>query len=209
MSDPTNAGSAGAYDRCDKAPQIPGTAPGKGHMLFCPGWLKCFKESVSKLQCGTTNCWDVIDILQFHAYFYRPQVLISKVTIWINAWTEDLQGLKGRKKKTLWLSEFARAGATRSDDPDGLTSDFMETVIPWLKKNPYVSGWSWFSQDNRSFASFPINGFAPQTSFWASDLIDAHGQLTVIGQKYVDLCRRSWQSCCKWGSRKCAGARLL
>merc|ERR1719229_15821 len=55
------AASSGDYSQCNSAKQTPAD-----HMNDCAGWLKCFKESVMKLPCGDTNCWDVIDVLQFH-----------------------------------------------------------------------------------------------------------------------------------------------
>lgn len=43
-----------------------------------PHWL-CVQANVIQLQCGAENCWDAIDVIQFHAYFYNSSELIAKV----------------------------------------------------------------------------------------------------------------------------------
>lgn len=177
------AASASSFSKCNDSPQTDAN-----HMPWCPGWLKCFKESVIQLECGATNCWDVIGVIQFHSYVYTAPELIKKVQAWENVWAEDLQGTNGRSKKSLWLTEFSRAGTTNPSDLDGKARAFMEESIAYLKASEYVSGWSWFSQDSSSFHSFPIGDRMPDSDFWASDLIDASGALTVIGEKYVSLC---------------------
>eukprot|EP00420_Gonyaulax_spinifera_P015633 CAMPEP_0197905306 /NCGR_PEP_ID=MMETSP1439-20131203/60043_1 /TAXON_ID=66791 /ORGANISM="Gonyaulax spinifera, Strain CCMP409" /LENGTH=354 /DNA_ID=CAMNT_0043526577 /DNA_START=54 /DNA_END=1118 /DNA_ORIENTATION=- len=184
MADPEGPASAGSFAGCNESPQTR-----ENHMAWCAGWLKCFKESVIKLRCGETNCWDVIDVLQFHAYVYTAEDLIAKVRLWETNWAAELKGESGMKRKSLWLTEFARAGTTNSSDPDGLGRDFIERSVRYLKSSPYVSGWSWFSQDTTTFASFTIGNRQPASAFWASDLIDGQGSLTVLGKKYVSACR--------------------
>merc|ERR1719210_295401 len=47
-----------------------------GSHSLAKSWQKIvlgFKESVMNLKCGSTNCWDIIEILQFHAYFYEAK----------------------------------------------------------------------------------------------------------------------------------------
>lgn len=183
MADAGSSGSVGDYSRCDASPQLP-----SNHMDYCDGWLKCFKQQVIQLPCGNTNCWDLIDILQFHDYAYTAEDLILKVQTWESAWAEDLRGLAGRSKKTLWLTEFARAGAVDARDPDGRTREFIHKSVEYLKASPYVSGWSWFSQDTTTFKSFPIGGVPPAEPFWSSELIDRDGHITVIGEAYVRAC---------------------
>jgi len=177
------ASSGNDGEQCSNSPQSDAS-----HMPDCLGWLKCFKAAVISLNCGTTNCWDVINVIQFHAYYYKASDLIKKANLYESTWAEDLQALNGRSKKTLWLTEFAHAGTTDSADPDGQASKFMEESINYMKQSPYFSGWSWFSQDSSTFASFTIDGIKPTSKFWASDLINKAGQLTKIGEKYVSLC---------------------
>jgi len=184
MADPSGSASSGAYEACNHAAQVPGN-----YMAYCPGWLKCFKENVKRLQCGDTNCWDVIDVIQFHAYVYTPEDLINAVMKWEDTWFEDLFGLNGNSKKSLWLTEFARAGAVDSTDPDGKTREFMSKAVKYLKASPHISGWSWFSQDVSTFASFVIGGVVPESSRWSSELINQQGRATVIGEHYESLCR--------------------
>jgi len=184
MADPEHgAASAGDYSRCNASPQTPAD-----HMDWCAGWLRCFKESVIRLDCGGVNCWDAIDVLQFHAYVYTAEALVEKVQAWERVWAEDLQGLGQRTRKSLWLTEFSRAGTTDPADPDGAGRAFMEEAVAYLRSSPYVSGWSWFSQTNTTFASFPIGGREPETDFWASDLIDEAGRMTKLGERYSSLC---------------------
>jgi len=185
-ADPGLVASAGEYQSCNGSPQTP-----DNFLPFCPGWLKCFKESAIKLSCGETNCWDVIDVLQFHAYAYTAQDVIDKIAAWETVWVEDVTGANGRSKKTLWLTEVAHAGAVDSSDPDGKTRAFMDDIIAYMRESPYVSGWSWFSQDRSTFASFTIGGVEPETATWASDLIDKDGKATVIGEHYAELCKGS------------------
>jgi hypothetical protein len=181
MADPSRFASAGDdASKCNESPQTD-----QGHMPWCLGWMKCFKESVIKLDCGGRNCWDAIDVLQFHGYEYDADRLISKVQNWERTWADELQGKNGRRKKTLWLTEFAHAGTTDCSDPDGAASDFMQKSVEYLKSSPYVSGWSWFSQ---RFSSFKIDDRVPEADYWRSELITKEGELTVLGRKYQELC---------------------
>jgi len=183
MADADKAASAGDFAPCNAAPQLPGN-----HMDDCQGWLKGFKESAMQQTCGATNCWDAIDVIQFHAYYYDSASFIAKVKHWEETWAEDLQGTGGRTKKSLWITEFAHAGTTDPADPDGSGRTFMEESVAYLKASPYVSGWSWFSQDNTTFASFTIDGRAPTSKFWDSSLISKSGATTALGAKYFSLC---------------------
>merc|ERR1712196_66596 len=58
--------SVGSYSECLGRQQSPGD-----HLDNCLGWLKAFKHYAMQLTCGSTNCWDEIDVIQFHAYFYE------------------------------------------------------------------------------------------------------------------------------------------
>ena len=182
MADPSAFASTGPDSQeCNSSPQMP-----DNHMRFCTGWMQCFKDNVMKLSCGDQNCWDVISVLQFHAYEYAAANLIAKVQRWEQVWADDVDGANGRTRKTLWLTEFAHAGSTDSKDPTGEAREFMEQSISYLKTSPHVSGWSWFSQ--ASWDSFEIDNVVPATKFWSSDLISADGQITPLGQKYSELC---------------------
>mmetsp|Transcript_39137 Transcript_39137/g.113072 ORF Transcript_39137/g.113072 Transcript_39137/m.113072 type:complete len:259 (+) Transcript_39137:154-930(+) len=183
-ADPLHRASAGEYASCMASPQTP-----QAHMAYCPGWLRCFKDTVIELPCGDTNCWDIIDALQFHAYAHDAQDVKDKVDSWARVWSDDLTGANGRKKKSLWLTEVARAGAVDSSDPDGKTCDFITDIVRYLKGHEHVSGWSWFSADDTSFWSFVIDGIEPTTPTRASDLIDGQGKLTTIGECYARACR--------------------
>jgi len=180
MADPSRFASTGAdAAACNASPQT-----WENHMPWCLGWMKCFKENVIQLDCGGgLNCWDAIDVLQFHAYEYEAEGLIGKVKAWETTWADELQGLNGRRKKTLWLTEFAHAGTTDPNDPAALA--FMEQTIGYMKDSPYVSGWSWFSQ---TFSSFTIDDIKPATNDWLSELIDKVGQITPLGRRYQEIC---------------------
>lgn len=184
MADATGTGSVGDYQNCNFA-----TQDEQFHDLDnCAGWLKCFQQKVMTLECGKTNCWDVIGVIQFHSYQYTSQAVTKAVQTWEKAWADDIAGTGGRSKKTLWLTEFAHAGTTDASDPDGTARAFMEESINFFKTRPSISGFSWFSQPN--WASFTIGGQKPASPTWTSELINAAtGQLTVLGQKYMSLCK--------------------
>merc|ERR1712050_506746 len=180
MADATGSGSVGDYSTCNSA-----TQDEQFHDLDnCAGWLKCFQKKVEQLECGATNCWDIISIIQFHSYQYSSADLIKSAQTWENAWADDMQGINGRSKKTLWLTEWAHAGTTDANDPDGKAAAFMTESINFLKTRPAISGFSWFSQPN--WASFVIDGKQPVSPTWTSELINAAtGQLTKLGQAYT------------------------
>jgi len=186
MADAAVTASAGDYSGCDASPQT-----AANHMPECEGWLLCFKEAALRKQCGHTNCWDAITVLQLHAYFYSADEFIAKMKRWESAWSDDLNGVNGRSKKTLWVTEFAHAGTTDPSDADGEARKFMTAAVNYMKASPHVTGWSWFSQTNSSFDSFVIDGVQPTSPFWASNLIDGAGALTTIGKTCADLCTTS------------------
>jgi hypothetical protein len=182
MADATGSGSAGDYSTCNSA-----TQDEQFHDLDnCAGWLKCFQKRVEQLECGATNCWDVISTIQLHAYEYASADVISKIQTWETAWADDINGVNNRSKKTLWLTEWAHAGTTDASDPDGKAGAFMTESINFMKSRPSVGGFSWFSEPN--WPSFVIKGITPVSPIWTSQLIDpTTGQLTKLGQTYTTL----------------------
>lgn len=181
MADPSRFASKGPdAAACNASPQS-----WEAHMPWCLGWMQCFKDNVIRLDCGGVNCWDAIDVLQFHAYEYDAQRLIGKVKNWESNWADELNGANGRRKKTLWLTEFAHAGTTDANDPDGQATAFMEQTVGYLRSSPFVSGWSWFSQ---TFSSFTIDDITPASAYWSSELFRSNGQITTLGRKYQELC---------------------
>lgn len=182
MADATNSGSVGDYSTCNFAQQDE-----QFHDLDdCAGWLKCFQKKVEKLECGATNCWDVISVLQFHSYNYEAADLIKHIKTWETSWADDLNGVNNRSKKKLWLSEWAHAGTTDPSDPDGKAGAFMTEAINFMKSRPTMDGFSWFSEPD--FPSFKIKGITPVSPTWTSALIDpTTGQLTKLGKTYTSL----------------------
>ena len=82
----------------------------------CSGWLQLFKVAALKLPCidfrgADTNCWDVIDAIQVHAYAKDAAEVKAKLREYYEVFEEDFEGTAGRKKKTLWLTEVAMGSA--------------------------------------------------------------------------------------------------
>eukprot|EP01050_Picozoa_sp_SAG11_P005796 SAG11_NODE_422_length_9597_cov_11.289488_4_plen_554_part_00 len=46
-----------------------------------------------------TNCWDVIDVIQIHAYARTVEEVLQKIRGYYEVFTDDFEGLKGRSKK--------------------------------------------------------------------------------------------------------------
>jgi len=182
MADSTTTGSVGPYGNCDTAPQTKDF-----HVDDCKGWLLCFKESVQKLNCGRANCWDVIDIIQFHAYYHTSDKFINKLQYWEESWADDLQGLNGRTPKKFVVTEFAHCGTSDPADPDGEGRKFMTETIGYMANSDNYAGWSWFAAPNTTFASFVIDRIVPTKPFWDSTLIYENGETTELGKHYASL----------------------
>eukprot|EP01047_Picozoa_sp_COSAG01_P071622 COSAG01_NODE_11168_length_1991_cov_1.832452_2_plen_406_part_00 len=87
-----------------------GADPAKMH--FCHGWLQVFKNYTLGLNCTdfqgrATNCWDVIDAIQIHAYARTAAEVLDKIRLYRQVFADDFEGTNGRTKKTLWLTEVA------------------------------------------------------------------------------------------------------
>lgn len=61
--------------------------------------------------------------------------------------------------------------------------------MAYFKSSPYVSGWSWFAETNKTFTSFTIDEIVPKAPFWGSELFELpSGKLTPLGETYARLC---------------------
>ena len=89
-----------------------------------------FKNFTLKLPCQdmatgkTTNCWDAMDAINIHAYSRTAQEVKAKISGYYDVFKEDFEGLNGRTKKTLWLTEVAMA----SNKPAEI-SQFMTELL--------------------------------------------------------------------------------
>ena len=96
----------------------------------CQGWMAMFKNFTLKLPCQdmatgkTTNCWDAMDAINIHAYSRTAQEVKAKISGYYDVFKEDFEGLNGRTKKTLWLTEVAMA----SNKPAEI-SQFMTELL--------------------------------------------------------------------------------
>ena len=55
------------------------------------------------------------------------------------------------------------------------------------EKFGYVERVSWFSEF--SFGSFPVGSYVPAAhEAWASSLFNPYGDLSVVGEKFFELC---------------------
>ncbi|CAE8648109.1 unnamed protein product, partial [Polarella glacialis] len=57
----------------------------------------------------------VIDHIQIHAYARTAAEVKTKIEGYYDAFQEDFEGLNGRKKKTLWLTEVAMGSNNASE----------------------------------------------------------------------------------------------
>eukprot|EP01063_Lacrimia_lanifica_P011218 TRINITY_DN18025_c0_g1_i1.p1 TRINITY_DN18025_c0_g1~~TRINITY_DN18025_c0_g1_i1.p1 ORF type:complete len:534 (+),score=166.27 TRINITY_DN18025_c0_g1_i1:52-1653(+) len=163
---------------------------------ICPGWLAEFKKSALKLDCigfdgRATNCWDVLDVIQVHAYAHYPQAVTAKMDDYYNVFKEDFDGTNGRSRKTLWLTEVAMG----SNNVTAIT-DFMGQLMSSTDglgnraKYPYVEKVSWFS--NWAWDAFPLDGITPRPNeVWSSGLYQPLGSVSPLGEAFLKLCRGS------------------
>jgi hypothetical protein len=71
-----------------------------------------FKKFTMAMTCidfagKSTNCWDVIDVIQIHAYAKSAKEVKQKIASYYAEFSDDFEGTNGRTKKSLWLSEVA------------------------------------------------------------------------------------------------------
>mmetsp|Transcript_52334 Transcript_52334/g.162404 ORF Transcript_52334/g.162404 Transcript_52334/m.162404 type:complete len:383 (-) Transcript_52334:105-1253(-) len=165
-----------------------------GSITICHGWLAEFKKHTLRMPCrdfsGTaTNCWDVIDSIQIHAYARSAEEVKTKIREYYEVFQEDFEGLHGRKKKTLWLTEVAMGSSNVTEilpfvealmNPhDGLTNRAVFS---------YVEKVSWFS--SYGFSSFSLPTYQPREfEVWSSSLFAPFGSLTPVGEKFFALCK--------------------
>eukprot|EP00729_Bicosta_minor_P019475 gene19475-18961_t len=79
---------------CTIDPASPGASP------YCHGWLSFFKNFTMKLPCkdlegATTNCWDVIDAIQIHAYARSAKEVKDKINTYYTTFKDDFEGTNG------------------------------------------------------------------------------------------------------------------
>lgn len=173
-----------------------GANPGPD-FAYCQGWLSVFKNYTLKLDCVDfqgehTNCWDVIDNIQIHAYARTAKEVLEKIEGYRDVFAEDFEGQNGRTKKTLWLTEVA-AGSSNGQFVAGFVEDLLSPSIGLMNRSlfPYVERVSWFSEF--SFGSFPVGDYVPAPrEAWTSSLFNPFGDLSVVGEKYFGMCSGDW-----------------
>ena len=100
-----------------------------GNSHFCHGWLSMFKEFALQMPCSdfsgqVSNCWDVIDSIQIHAYTKTAAEVKQKIREYYSVFKDDFEGVNNRTKKTLWLTEVAMGSS------DGAAvSQFVEELM--------------------------------------------------------------------------------
>ncbi|CAE8641574.1 unnamed protein product [Polarella glacialis] len=163
---------------------------------ICHGWLREFKRSALEMQCTNfngigVNCWDVIDHIQIHAYARTAAEVKKKVAGYYEEFKEDFEGLNGRKKKTLWLTEVSM-GSNDVAEIVPFVQDLMnsEDGLTNREKFGYVEKVSWFS--SFSFPSFKIGEYEPREhEVWSSSLFFPYGQLSGVGQTFFHFCKQA------------------
>ena len=162
-------------------------------MHFCQGWLQVFKNHTLTLPCTDfqgrqTNCWDVIDHIQIHAYARTAAEVMAKIQGYRDVFAEDFEGRNGRKRKTLWLTEVA-AGSSDGAFVRGFVQDLLSPTSGLMNRDTYgyVERVSWFSEF--SFGSFPVGSYVPAPrESWVSSLFNPFGDLSSVGEAFFGLC---------------------
>mmetsp|Transcript_5820 Transcript_5820/g.12487 ORF Transcript_5820/g.12487 Transcript_5820/m.12487 type:complete len:362 (+) Transcript_5820:68-1153(+) len=160
---------------------------------YCYGWLKAFKTATLALDCTdfqgkTTNCWDVIDAIQIHAYARTAAEVKEKIKGYETIFQEDFDGTNGRKKKTLWLTEVAM-GSNNATEITGFVDDLMNEKDGLNNRETFgfVEKVSWFS--DYSFDSFKVGTYVPhENEVWSSTLFFPYGQLSPVGERFFSHC---------------------
>lgn len=188
---PSMAGKAAGTQSCIGVdPSLPGT------IKICNGWLQEFKRFTLEKQCTdlagqVTNCWDVIDHIQIHGYALTADSILLKIQEYYEAFQEDFEGLNGRKKKTLWLTEVAM-GSNNLTEIVQFVEDLMnlETGLASRDKFPYLEKVSWFS--SYDFPAFSMDDYDPPPLVaWTSSLFHPFGSLSPVGERFFDICKKA------------------
>jgi len=164
-----------------------------GNIKVCQGWLEVFKTFALQLDCTDfagrqTNCWDVIDSIQVHAYAKRASDVHSKLLEYAKVFADDFAGANGRSKKTLWLTEVA-CGSANVTEITGFVDDLMNAQTGLANRDTFgfVERVSWFS--DWSFDAFNVSGVAPRPfETWSSTLFDPFGPMSPVGQRFFSHC---------------------
>lgn len=180
---------------CSKDPSV------GSNSHFCHGWLKQLKALALKLECKDfagkiTNCWDVIDVIQIHAYDRQAKNVHAKIAEYYKVFQEDFEGTNGRRVKTLWLTEVAM-GSSKVTDVTGFVVDLMDPKTGLTNRAAgsvggfgYVERVSWFSEFN--FPAFNVSGYAPAANeAWVSTLFNPFGGLSPVGETFFSFCAPS------------------
>ncbi|CAJ1402282.1 unnamed protein product [Effrenium voratum] len=188
---PAMAQSPLPLDDCSQDPALPNTTK------YCRGWLQHFKEQTLLLECmglsgQKTNCWDVVDALPIHAYARTAQEVKDKIHQYHKVFQEDFDGINGRTRKTLWLTEVTM-GTNDATDLVKFVDDLMnsENGLQNRQLFGFLDRVSWFSQ--WSVGSFQLGSYAPHTDeAWSSSLFEpTTGRFTPHGLNFVRHCRQN------------------
>jgi len=171
-----------------------GVDPSKdGALKHCPGWLAAFKNFSLGKTCKDfsgqeTNCWDVIDVIQIHAYARYPQAVTAKLQDYQKVFADDFAGTNGRKKKVLWLTEVSM-GSNKIGEITKFMADLLDVSTGVRNRTlfNYVEKVSWFS--NWAWDAFPLDGYTPaKNEVWSSGLYYPFGDISPLGAQFFNLC---------------------
>ncbi len=159
----------------------------------CSGWLALFKQQALAQTCtgfdGTqTNCWDVISVIQIHAYAHSAKDVLAKIQAYHDAFQEDFEGTNGRSKKVLWLTEVA-GGTADGKIQASFAKELMSPEGGLADRDTfgYVERVSYFSE--MSFPAFNISGVVPREhEAWSSSLFNPFGGLSPVGSAFFEHC---------------------
>lgn len=151
-------------------PQVEQVADARGLLLVSPAVNFCGDPCqdqdpfhyLDDFFAACTGCR--VDRVAFHIYVGCNSTGANKAQ-WL---IDHVQMYEQRFSQPLWLTEFACTDATSFDDQIA----FMQDAVAYLENDPRIERYAWFS--GRSSAIPYV------------DLLGADGQLTPLGQAYVN-----------------------
>jgi hypothetical protein len=154
-------------------PEIEAIADAKGLMLASPATNFCGGD------CHDTNPFDYlddffaactdcrVDYIAIHFYVgcdESPGLQNNRAQWLIN----HIETLKGRFSQPIWLTEFSCSGNPTVADQKA----FLEDAVEYLENEPRIMRYAWFAGRADNMTNV--------------DLLGNDGQLTELGQAYVD-----------------------
>ena len=166
---------------------------GRAHQRACDGWLADFKRSTLRLPCVSPAG---------EPSRVGAQQVLMQVEEYAAIFADDVAGINGRSRKTLWLTEVVVASAELGEilpfvaalmDPvDGLRNRrrfWYVEVVAW-KHAHWVDSRAHPTNPPPSVPGAPAAATRKreEKELWVSSLFDAFGDLTPLGASFFGRC---------------------